>query len=969
MAMATTVSNSKRTKLGEEEVKAAIVSHLQGLTTNSTVAMGRLEPSIPQQPLLKIEGYGTVGLPVSWRVASEVGQFMEEAPYGMGEDTILDKNVRDTLQVGPDKFQITNKRFSEAILTDVVETVKLELGLEKMEVWAEPYKLLLYKPGGHFKPHRDTEKAAGMFATLIVQLPSEFTGGDLVVRHGGKEIVVKMSQEGSASSCLIAAHYSDCEHEITPVETGYRLALVYSLCWTGAGQAPSADEVVNKATSLKSLLLAFTKESEKSPARLCWGLEHLYSENAVKKTGSGALKGNDRGLVETLMNTNQMLEKDDQLEVFLAKASQVRHEYGSCENEGDRYGYRSCGSDCFELCGCDDIETKLSDFIPLTGGDLDMEDEEFDAEEEVLNFEDEDEFWGEGKGECSGPSGNEGASRDMWYNKWVVVMWRKADAFMIKFQASHVAGLQHILNTCQEGDMLKAKEEVEEVLRKPLEHSWRIDKKVVEVALDLALVINDQISCKKVMEKFLVSRNEMSESELAKLSLLITKYTWPVLKASIFKQLEKADSISSLAVFAKFFCSIGTSDVSVCEQILSKMKAQLRAYNPRASIVSVLGLILKFPSDLAILGKQLASVPCMSTLDMIVNVASQLAAILATDQTGLPVLEALEERFLLQLGKQANISQNLGAVTKMVNIMVKLNRKPDVTVCIHVLSQMKAQGSSNVTAASIISVLDLVMKFPSDLAMLGKQLLSLPCMSTLDMIVHAFSHLATILATDETVLPCLVALEEKFFLQAGITNLSQKSAVVTKMMNIMVKLKREASVQAMSRIILGQPNHQYLLSALLSTVSAATVPMPAAMLTLVRARVAFLQAVVTRGPPAFSWRQSTAVVPGHPRVQEFFRGDQKQFIYREFTNIKHARSWARKHSNDMGTDASFTPGGQGSKAHVLIIKNKEAFERLELAVYSKKLEEYQRLIACLPPDSVSVTVQPVATATIDLTED
>ena len=88
---------------------------------------------------------------------------------------------------------------------------------------------------------------------------------------------------------------------------------------------------------------------------------------------------------------------------------------------------------------------------------------------------------------------------------------------------------------------------------------------------------------------------------------------------------------------------------------------------------------------------------------------------------------------------------------------------------------MKAQVSSNVTAASIISVLDLVMKFPSDLAMLGKQLASLPCMSTLDMIVHVCSHLATILATDETVLPVLEALEERFLLQLGKqANISQR---------------------------------------------------------------------------------------------------------------------------------------------------------------------------------------------------
>ena len=92
-----------------------------------------------------------------------------------------------------------------------------------------------------------------MFGTLIVQLPSEFTGGDLVVRHAGQEMVIKMSQEGSSSYCVVAAHYSDCEHEVETVESGYRLALVYSLCSRGAGQAPSADWMVVEGTSMESL--------------------------------------------------------------------------------------------------------------------------------------------------------------------------------------------------------------------------------------------------------------------------------------------------------------------------------------------------------------------------------------------------------------------------------------------------------------------------------------------------------------------------------------------------------------------------------------------------------------------------------------------------------------------------------------------------------------------------------------------
>ena len=34
--------------------------------------------------------------------------------------------------------------------------------------------------------HRDTEKCDGMFGTLIIQLPSNYEGGQLIVHHQGK---------------------------------------------------------------------------------------------------------------------------------------------------------------------------------------------------------------------------------------------------------------------------------------------------------------------------------------------------------------------------------------------------------------------------------------------------------------------------------------------------------------------------------------------------------------------------------------------------------------------------------------------------------------------------------------------------------------------------------------------------------------------------------------------------------------
>lgn len=50
--------------------------------------------------------------------------------------------------------------------------VAADLGVQTgAKVQAELYKLLLYQEGDHFVPHRDTEKAPGMFATMTLLLP------------------------------------------------------------------------------------------------------------------------------------------------------------------------------------------------------------------------------------------------------------------------------------------------------------------------------------------------------------------------------------------------------------------------------------------------------------------------------------------------------------------------------------------------------------------------------------------------------------------------------------------------------------------------------------------------------------------------------------------------------------------------------------------------------------------------------
>ncbi len=87
---------------------------------------------------------------------------------------------------------------------------------------AELYKLNVYSTGDHFK---DTPRSPEMFGSLVVSLPSQFTGGALVTRHLGHTMTFDWSS--SPTTTQWAAFYGDVEHEVLPVTSG---PLTTSLC-------------------------------------------------------------------------------------------------------------------------------------------------------------------------------------------------------------------------------------------------------------------------------------------------------------------------------------------------------------------------------------------------------------------------------------------------------------------------------------------------------------------------------------------------------------------------------------------------------------------------------------------------------------------------------------------------------------------------------------------------------------------
>ncbi|KAH7381399.1 hypothetical protein DE146DRAFT_773172 [Phaeosphaeria sp. MPI-PUGE-AT-0046c] len=95
-------------------------------------------------------------------------------------------------------------------------------------VLAELYKLNIYQaPSGFFKPHVDTPRSELQFGSLVVCLPCEHEGGQLIVRHQGHTTTFDWSDE--PNDIKWAAFYSDCEHEVLEVTSGHRITLTYNL--------------------------------------------------------------------------------------------------------------------------------------------------------------------------------------------------------------------------------------------------------------------------------------------------------------------------------------------------------------------------------------------------------------------------------------------------------------------------------------------------------------------------------------------------------------------------------------------------------------------------------------------------------------------------------------------------------------------------------------------------------------------
>jgi hypothetical protein len=389
-------------------------------------------------PRLEVDGVGVVALPLLPTQAELLVAVAERSPYGRGADTLVDTDVRRTWQIGADRVRIGGKHWARA-LEAILVRVADGLGLNEPAA-AELYKLLIYDQGSFFVSHRDTEKAPGMFATLVVVLPSVSTGGELVVRHKGREVSLDLRCD-EPSEAVFAAFYADCLHEVLPVTSGCRLTLVYNLLRQKKGPKPEPPDYQGEQAAALALLrewvVATQSVDDDVPEKLVYPLEHAYT---AAELGFDKLKGADAAVASVLVAAASQAGCD----LHLAQISV--EESGIAEYAADFHPRRGGWSneEEFEAGEVCDRSAHLSEWrqpdgSPSTLGELPVEDEEICPPGGLDDMDPDEEHFHEA-------TGNEGASFERSYRRAALVLWPRKRMFAVLNQAGLSVTLPYLVD-------------------------------------------------------------------------------------------------------------------------------------------------------------------------------------------------------------------------------------------------------------------------------------------------------------------------------------------------------------------------------------------------------------------------------------------------------------------------------------------------------------------------------------------
>ncbi|KAL8853758.1 MAG: hypothetical protein Q9221_001401 [Calogaya cf. arnoldii] len=267
----------------------------------------------------------------------------------------------------------------------------------------------------------NTEKAPGMFSTLVIALPSQHTGGDVIVQHGD-EIHTLPTQGLCDFGYSYLAWYADVNDSVSKVESGYRLVLTYNLVQRDAQMDHIPSMLDDHKQNLDEVLTLWDRQLRDNDSgastdytwdRLLYILDHEYSEANI---AIHQLKGKDQLRMHYLSEAC----RDHGFCLYFAHLEFTI--FGSFDEDKDNPVWWA-GADVHEFLEELEATWKLKTIFDPDGQRLakgiELADE--DEEETIINrpnFEDLE----PGEEKCDGFTGNEGCTATHFYYRTCVVI-------------------------------------------------------------------------------------------------------------------------------------------------------------------------------------------------------------------------------------------------------------------------------------------------------------------------------------------------------------------------------------------------------------------------------------------------------------------------------------------------------------------------------------------------------------------
>ena len=157
----------------------------------------------------------------------KICELANPALFGKGSETVYDETVRKAFDVTADRIKIIEK---ESFLKEVNYNFGNIIPSDKKFRY-ELYKMHVYKEGGKFTRHKDTIHAPNHYATLVISVPTDFQGGELLLYENKND-------ETPLTECKFKEYLykensviflTDVEHEVLEVKSGTRVVMQYDV--------------------------------------------------------------------------------------------------------------------------------------------------------------------------------------------------------------------------------------------------------------------------------------------------------------------------------------------------------------------------------------------------------------------------------------------------------------------------------------------------------------------------------------------------------------------------------------------------------------------------------------------------------------------------------------------------------------------------------------------------------------------